>query len=131
MEGELTQAGDPRIDKYNQRIVEASQELLAKERREEGGGEGDIDDGGKRRKVSDGSRTMDQEHGSNMTDLVPGPTSSQDEWGSQHAKRPGNNEREELKRARVTGKYNKRRDQHDDDDARNKRLRGETWETWD
>ena len=77
MEGELAQAGDPRIETCNQMIVEASQELIVKERKEDRGG-GEAEDGGKRRKVNVGNRTTDQEQGSGMTDAAPGPTSSQD-----------------------------------------------------
>ncbi len=60
-----------------------------------------------------------------MTDIVPGPTSSQDQWGSQHAKRAGEDGRGGFKRATVRGKYHKRRDQVSAETESRKRQKGE------
>ena len=81
--------------------------------------------------MTTGHQTRDLDQGNGMTDIVPGPTSSQDQWGSQHANRAGEDEGEGFKRAKVMGKDNKRRDQVSEETWRIKRPREKTLRRWD
>ena len=97
-----------------------------------GGGGGETEDDGKRRIVTTGHQATDLDQGNGMTDIASGPTSSQDQWGSHHAKRAGEDEGEGFKRSKVMGKDNKRRDQVSEETGRSKRQQREnTLRRWD